>query len=210
MALAGAITLALGPCFGSSKLAGSAAGPSSTLGREDRLELPPAAAAAAAAAIAVQPSVPVSITSVEANNTAPPSDELLRDVVASVQGWLEAAMVRPLGSARPAADLSPYFTVGALSRLAASPGDRAALVDEGLPPASQQVVVETAALALSTLAGADGRVAVVLADLNLKIHAVGPTIDVDVVRTGTITLAFQDGRWKIDSYEVRVSRSSRP
>lgn len=206
-ALAGAIAMALtGNWFDASQPPGS----TSTVGTEGRSQAASAVPTEGAATRPARRSVPITITSVDANDTAPPSEELLRDVVGTVQGWLDGAMVRPLESARPAVDLSPFFTPPALDRLAASPTDRAALVDEGLPPASQQVLVEAADLALSTLAASDGRVAVVLADLNLKIHAVGPTIDVDVVRTGMITLVFQDGRWKIDSYEVRVSRISRP
>ncbi len=201
LALVGAIALTAGPLFASDDVPTSIAEPQAG---------PATMTSTTTTSAALPPSAPVTVTSVESNGTAPPSDELIADVAATVQGWLEVASVRPLGSARPAGDLSPYFTVSALNRLAATPTDRAALVDEGLPPASQGVAVETAEVALSTLAGPDGRVAVVLGTLNLKVHAVGPTLDVDIVRTGTISLAFQDGRWKIDSYEVRVSRSSRP
>ena len=197
LALVGAIALTAGPLFASDDV------PTST-------GEPQAGPATMTSTTTTRPSAPVTVTGVESNGTAPPSDELVGDVVATLQGWLEMGSVRPLGSGTQAGDLSPYFTLAALDRLAATPTDRAAMVDEGLPPASRGVVVETAEVALSTLAGPDGRVAVVLGTLDLKVHALGPTLDVDIVRSGTVSLAFQDGRWKIDSYEVRVSRSSRP
>jgi hypothetical protein len=124
-----------------------------------------------------------------------------------MDAWLATAVVGPMHTAQPAPDLSPLFTQAALERLA-DPAVRATLVDEGLP-AAKTITAETASLLLSSVAGPDEVVAVIGARIDLKVHTVGATHDVDVVHQGELVLVPDGTSWKIDSFAVHTSRDSR-
>jgi hypothetical protein len=52
--------------------------------------------------------------------------------------------------------------------------------------------------------------AVVGARIDVKVHAVGPTLDVDVIHQGELVLVPEaDGSWRIESFALHTARDSR-
>jgi hypothetical protein len=161
------------------------------------------------AAAAASPTLAFTVTETNDNGTKGPDDAQLAAIKKTLDGWLASAVVAPLHTGQPAPDLAPLFTAAALERLA-DPATRATLVDEGLPPATTSIAAEVANVLLSTVAGPDEVLAVVGARIDLKVHAVGPTLDVDVVHQGELVLAPQDdGSWRIESFALHTARDSR-
>ena len=130
-------------------------------------------------------------------------DDVRGDVVATLDGYLNTAMVTPLRSGGIAGDLTPLFTPEAGAR-AAGP-DQATMVDEGLPPADVQVVVSTARL--GALAGSEGSIAVVAATVDVRLQTTGRD-PVTIVRTGDLVLVPEGDGWKIDGYDLSTARNS--
>ena len=156
------------------------------------------------------PAVPVvtfTVVGTDANGTKAPDDATLSAVKQTMDAWLATAVVAPLHSGQPAGDLAPLFTQPALDRLA-DPAVRATLVDEGIP-AAKTITPELANLLITSVAGPDEVVAVIGARIDLKVHTVGPTHDVDVVHQGELVLVQDGPGWKIDSFAVHTARDSR-
>lgn len=126
-------------------------------------------------------------------------------VVGVVTSYVQRATVAPLTSGRPADGVRELFTGGAEAQLLS--GDRATLVDEGLPPA-RPVGRPAAELRLTALAGRAGAVELVTVGLLVEVRAV--TVDgraVQVNRLGELTLAPVGGRWRVESYALAVDRT---
>ena len=154
------------------------------------------------------PAIDLAFVSVETNGTAPPDEATLAGIQATLRGYLANAVLAPLRSGGPAPDLSPWFTPVALERV--SGPDRATMVEEGLPAASRSITADLANVELSTVAGPDEVTAVVAAIIDIRLRAVGPGLDVDVVRQGQLALVLDGETWKIDGFMVRTTRDSRP
>lgn len=152
-------------------------------------------------------SIVLQVTGVEANGTPLLGEDVVVKVKAALDRYVADAIVAPLRSGGPAPDLSAVLTPAVLARLGGA--DRETLVQEGLPAASEAIRPEAATVALSTLAGPDGAPVLVAARLDLRLHAVGPRLDVDVVRQGDLVLVPEADQWKIDGYQLRASRDSR-
>jgi hypothetical protein len=152
-------------------------------------------------------SVVLELTGVEANGTPPLGADVVAAVKTALDRYVADAIVAPLRSGGPAPDLTHVLTPAALARLGGP--DRETLVQEGLPAASGGIRPEAATVALSTLAGPDGGPVLVAARLDLRLHAVGPGLDVDVVRQGDLVLVPEGDQWRIDGYQLRASRDSR-
>ncbi|MFN2503639.1 MAG: hypothetical protein ABR540_05300 [Acidimicrobiales bacterium] len=134
-----------------------------------------------------------------------PSGEVLRTrVIGALDRYLTEAVVRPLRSGEPAGGLDAVFGGLAVSRLTGP--DRAALVDEGLPPVTD-VDVETATVKVSALNGPSGT-GVVVAAIRLSVTGrVGKT-PVTIERTGELLLAPEGETWKVHGYDIRVTRDT--
>ena len=132
--------------------------------------------------------------------TLPLPPEIQSGVVATLDRYLADAVVGPLRTGAPPADLSPLFTELAWPRL--SGPDRAAIVDEGVPAGS--VTADAAVANLTGLQGADGAVALVGVHIDLRLR-VG---QLNVVRSGELVLVPEGDTWRIDGYDLRVSRDS--
>ena len=154
------------------------------------------------------PVLEFAISGVEANGTKAPDEVTVAAVKASIDRWLASAVVAPLHSGQLAGDLAPVFTPAALERLG-DPAVRASLVDEGMPPASKEITAVTATAALSSVAGPDDVLAVVAAHLDLRLRAVGPSMDVEVVHVGQVVLVPEGDGWKIESFAMHTTRDSR-
>ncbi len=133
------------------------------------------------------------------------SDAARAGVLDTLNRYLEAAVLEPLRSGGPAGDLTPLFTSPAVERVMAGP-DRFAFIDENLPAVSD-LRQEAAAAGLNALAGPDGIMSVVTADLDLRLigHVAGAPVS--VVRTGELVLVPEGGTWRIDAYDIRVTRT---
>ncbi len=136
---------------------------------------------------------------------APPLPDTVRaEVLATLDEYLLRAMVSPLRSGEPVGDLGSLFTGAAAARLAGPA--RAAMVDEGLPQASDvRGLVST--VGLGALAGADNDVVVVTATIDVRLEATGDD-PLTIVRTGDLVLVPDGDAWKIDGYDMSTTRDS--
>lgn len=162
----------------------------------------------AAPAPAGAPTLSFTITGIDSNGTQPPDDATVAGVKAALDRWAAAAVVAPLHTGRPAGDLSPVFTAPVIERLA-DPAVRSVLVDESLPPATKEITAPTAGATLSTVSTPEGEVAVVAAHLDFRVHAVGPSLDIDIAHLGEFVLVVEGDGWKIDSFAMQAIRDSR-
>lgn len=127
-------------------------------------------------------------------------------VIETLNRYLEAAVLTPLRTGGPAGDLTPLFTPLAVDKAMTVGPERAALIDEGLPPASG-LKAETARAGLNGLAGTDGTMSVVVAGLDLRLTGFVSGVPLTVVRTGEMTLFPEGGTWRIDGYDIKVVRT---
>jgi len=139
--------------------------------------------------------------------TAAASDAAWKGVLATLNRYLEAGVLAPLRSGGPAGDLRPFFTAGATARVMSPGADRAAFIDEGLRPATR-IRRETGVATLAALAGSDGTVSVVSARLDLRLRAEVDGTPVLIARTGELVLLPEGGTWRIDGYDLNVTRDS--
>ena len=146
---------------------------------------------------------------IDAQGTAPPGDDVVAAVKTTLDAYLAQAVVGPLFTGQPVVDLSTVLSPAALERFTADPAARATLADEGMPPATKEISATRAEAQLSSVAGPDGVPAVIAARLDLLVHAVGPTMDVDINRYGDVTLVAEAGGWRIDSFQLKTTRDSR-
>ena len=127
-------------------------------------------------------------------------------VLDTLNRYLEAAVLKPLRSGGPAGDLTPLFTSPAAQRVMTVGPDRFAFIDENLPPVSD-VRAESVVAGLNGLAGPDGILSVVTAGLDLRLigHIDGALVR--VTRTGELVLMPEGGAWRIDAYDIHVTRT---
>lgn len=130
-----------------------------------------------------------------------------KGVLSTLNRYVDSAVLTPLRSGAPVGDLGPLFTAAAGPRVATGGADRAAFVDEGLGPATG-IRGDRAVATLTALAGTDGALGPVAARLDLRLRAESDGAPVTVARTGELVLVPEGDTWKIDSYDIRVSRES--
>lgn len=126
-------------------------------------------------------------------------------VLDTLNRYLNAAVLQPLRTGGPAGDLTPLFTAPAASRVMSVGPDRFAFIDENLPPVSD-VRKEAAVAGLTGLAGTDGVMSVVTAGLDLRLIGHINGSPVTVVRTGELVFVPERGAWRIDAYDIKVTR----
>lgn len=158
--------------------------------------------------LAAAPALAWTVTGVDSQGTAPPGDDVVAAVKATLDTYLVEAVSKPLFSAQPAGDLSAVLSPAAIERLNADPATRATLVDEGMPAATKSITTETATANLWSIAGRDGAPGLFGAQLDLKVHAIGPTVDVTIVRNGEVVLTNDGSGWRIDSFRLRAQRDT--
>jgi hypothetical protein len=126
-------------------------------------------------------------------------------VLETLNRYLELAVLTPLRSGGPAGDLAPLFTPLSVDRVLTGP-DRKAFIDENLPPASD-LRPEAVVAGLRGLAGTDGVMSVVTAGLDLRILGHVDGAPLRVVRTGEVVLMPEGGTWRIDAWDITVTRT---
>jgi hypothetical protein len=166
--------------------------------------------AAPATAVPPAPSEPLPVLSVTAAELHGPAGvgPLPDDVHAAVHGvvfrYLRDAVLTPMRDGAPGPGLDHIATDVARARLLGP--DRAALLDEGLPP-SEAVVADRAEARLTGLAGHDGAPAIVVATVEIDAHGDGdgrPTVQ----RRGELVLVPAGAGWLIDGYTMSVTRTA--
>lgn len=148
---------------------------------------------------------------VQAMSPQPPPfpEDVKAAVGASLDNYLENAVVVPLRSGKPpAAGLDGVFTAAALGRLSAPGADRAALFEEGAP-LSGKVRQDRADAALTALTGPGGEVVLVTARLDVAHTVTSRDQAVALVRSGELVLVPSNG-WLIDAYDIRTARDTQP
>jgi hypothetical protein len=181
--------------------------PACSKDKADKPAAPKPKATTTSAAAGAAPTLRFTVVGTDDNGTKGPDDATSAAVKQTMDAWLASAVVGPLHSGQPAGDLSALFTQAALDKLA-DPAVRATLVDEGIP-AAKTITADKADLLLTSVAGPDEVVAVIGARIDLKVHTVGGTHDVDVVHQGELVLVPDGAGWKIDSFAVHTARDSR-
>ena len=127
-------------------------------------------------------------------------------VLDTLNRYLETAVLTPLRSGGPAGDLAPLFTPLAAPRVLTVGPDRAAFIDEGLPPATD-LRREKGVATLTGLGGRDALLSVVSAQLDLRLTGLVGGAPLTVVRSGELVLITEGGRWRIDAWDLRVTRT---
>lgn len=126
-------------------------------------------------------------------------------VLQTLNRYLEEAVLTPLRSGGPAGDLKPLFTPLAVDRVVPGGESRAAFIDEGMPPATD-LRKDAAVARLTALAGADGAMSVVTAELDLKLSGLVDGAPLFLERAGELVLVPEGGTWRIDAWNLKVTR----
>jgi len=134
-------------------------------------------------------------------------DDVVRDqMVDTVKRYVQAATVDPLHTGR-AGRVAPIFTAAAAAR--ADGGDRAVLVDEGLPAATADITATTEPVGTTVLADQNGTLVLATASLDLTAATSTAKGPVQIHRVGSLTLAPDAGAWKVAGFDLAVSRTGR-
>ncbi len=134
--------------------------------------------------------------------------DLQSQIMKTVGSYVDDGMTAPLRSGKPADDtkLHAIFDDAAFARLGA--GDRASLLDEGLPAATGNIDVKAVPVRMALLSQADGKVMVVTAVIDLTISSQTDKGIDKIHRTGQLDFAQQiTGEWKITGWTIHVDRS---
>ena len=148
-------------------------------------------------------------TEVQAMTAQPPAfpPEVAAKVKAGLEAYLADGLVEPVRDGKAPAGLEQSFTAGALARLTASAGDRAAVLEDGAE-LKGEVRQDRANAKLTALVDPAGGVPLVTAQIDVAHTVDTGDGDVAVVRTGEFVLVDDGGSWKVDAFDVRTSRDS--
>jgi hypothetical protein len=127
-------------------------------------------------------------------------------VLQTMNQYLEAAVLTPLRSGGPAGDLTPLFTSVAVDRVMAVGPDRFAFIDENLLPASD-LRQEAATVTMTALAGPNGVMSVIAAEVDLRLTGHISGAPLTVTRSGEVVLMPEGGTWRIDAWDLTVTRT---
>lgn len=148
------------------------------------------------------PVVALQVTGAAMTSGAPLPDPVRAAVLRELDDFIATSFVAPLRTG-VGENVARFFTADAATALAGP--DRAALVDEGLPAA--RVTPGASTLVLDGW-GDDHEVAVVVAHLDVHLHARTPAAKVEVIHTGELVLVPEGDVWRIDGYDIHTSRDS--
>ncbi len=127
-------------------------------------------------------------------------------IQAALNHWLDDAVLHPLRSGQPAGDITRFFSAPTRERIATTP-DRAAFVDEGIPPVSG-VQAGVANLGMVALVDPDGTIPVVSVHFDLTLGGMVEGTPLGVEHTGDLFMVPEGFGWVIDGYDVRSTRAT--
>jgi hypothetical protein len=138
---------------------------------------------------------------------APGTPAPVKDAVELVlRRYVDDAILTPLRTGQPVADVAPFFTAEAVARLTGP--DRAALVGEGLPAARNGLVGKRAIAAITPMLVGD-QVPLVAVGLDLRVVARGVEGgDADVSYLGELVMVPDGATWRVDGYDMRATRDA--
>ena len=141
------------------------------------------------------------------NGAGPPaqlSPEQVTAIVGTARQYLDGAVIEPLRTGKPAADVSGLFDAGTSPQLNGLA--RPALFDEGLPAATGGIDATTSSLVVNGLS--DGAGVLVLATVGSDVQIIAETEDGDLLihRITELTLVPEGIAWKIVGFDVIVDR----
>jgi hypothetical protein len=144
---------------------------------------------------------------VNLNGAGPPaqlSPEQVTALVGTARQYLDGAVIEPLRTGKPAADISGLFDAATAAQLTGLA--RPALFEEGLPAATGDLDATTSRLVVTGLS--DGAGAFVLATVGSDVEIVAATDDGDlrIHRITELTLVPEGATWKISGFDVLVDR----
>lgn len=150
----------------------------------------------------------VKITAADVTATVQPAptfpDDLRAAVTRVLDRYLDVAVEAPLTSGKPAGKVvGDLFTGPARARLTTT--DRKALLDEGLD-AAPGLRRGRAEAALTALALPDGSIQVVVAHLTAELGNGTVAKGLRVSRSADFTIVLDGTAWRIDAYDVAVTR----
>jgi hypothetical protein len=125
-------------------------------------------------------------------------------VLATLNRYLDSAVITPMRSGRAAGDLSTIFTASAAQRL--SGADRATLVEDVEPGAGRNGRVDEASARLTGLLDSGGSILTVAAKVDVVLRTGPSGAETRVARSGELVLVPDGGAWRIDGYDLRVTR----
>jgi hypothetical protein len=129
---------------------------------------------------------------------------VLNGVLATLNRYLDGALMSPMRSGRSPADLPAIFTASAAQRLGGP--DRATLVEDVAPGASRSGRVDDASARLTGLLDSGGSILMVAAKVDVVLRTGASGAETRVARSGELVLVPDGGAWKIDGYDLRVTR----
>lgn len=129
---------------------------------------------------------------------------VLNGVLVTLNRYLDGAVIAPMRSGRVAADLPSIFTASAAQRLGGP--DRATLVEEVAPGASRRGSVDDASARLTGLRESGGSILMVAAKVDVVLRTGASGAETRVARSGELVLVPDGGAWRIDGYDLRVTR----
>ncbi|MCZ7535382.1 MAG: hypothetical protein M5T61_05180 [Acidimicrobiia bacterium] len=134
---------------------------------------------------------------------------VVKEVLATIGGYIDAAVVEPLLTGEAAKKLERFFGLRVVTRVMADGEDRPSLTDEGLPDVSADLVSKARPVDLDGLADPSGAVLMVGASLDLDITTATAEGPLTISRVGDLILEPDaDGGWEITGYDIEVRRRS--
>jgi len=136
-------------------------------------------------------------------------NKVAEKVLTAVNDYVDAAVVKPILSGRPARNIEKLFGLRVLNRIQTGGADRAAISDENLPDITADLEATADPVGLDALIGPDGAVLMVGAKLSLHVRTETADGPITIARVGDLIFEpAADGRWQITGYDIEVTRNS--
>lgn len=150
---------------------------------------------------------PTAVSSAGPDVALPP--EIIEAVMGVVDGYVDEAVAGPLATGKPAKDLERFFGLRVVTNVGPDGANRAALAEEGVPKATDDVTIVAKPVTLTALADPAGNVILVSAGLDLQLKTKVEGGPIEIVRTGELLLEPFEGKWQITGYDLEVTRTTK-
>lgn len=134
--------------------------------------------------------------------------DVIEAVMEVVNGYVDVAVVSPLATGKPSKDLERFFGLRVITNVGPDGANRAALTEEGVPRATDDVTFTAEPVALTALADPAGNVLMVNAAIDLRLKTMVEGGPMEILRTGELLLEPFEGKWQITGYDLEVRRTT--